>query len=620
MYKTLLFAITLLSATLVVAPGASARQVDSTLVARYQLAESYMRAAQFDRAIGLLEDLVRRSPGTMLFAERLREAYESVKRYDDALLLLDSRVGSEQAPSALLASRARLLYLKGDEEEAFATWQQAADAQPAQPGAYLSVTRSLMSLRLFGRAIHFILLARERTGSEDLFQADLAYLYGLEGRHAEAATEYVALLEQNPRQGTFIRGRLAQHAGDRSALETTTEVFERAVRDKPLDRSVRELLAWMYLEAGRFGDALDANRAIDRLDEEQGQVLFGFARLASDAAAYDVALEAYAEILDRYPDAPSAAEARAGMGVMYERRAERTLETAASDSARQAARSYFDAALDAYELFLNDYPGHPAQPDIRYSRAHILLDRYFELDRARAQLEDLVSRHVASAAASRAAFDLGRIEILSGNLDVAQLRFSRLAETLRTGELAEAARFELALIHFYRGEFDAALALTESMKDNTAADVSNDAIALKLVLMENRGPDSLDSPLRGFARVRLLDRMRLADEALVLVDSLLARTADHALIDDMQFERAGLLRQTGDPGKAAAAFAEIALAYPDSPLADRGIFAAAELYERVLGRIDDAVAAYSRLLESYPGSLLATESRSRIRLLRGDGV
>lgn len=602
------------------APDVRGQQVDSTLVARYQLAESYLRAAQFDRAIALFEDLAQRSPETVLFTERLREAYESVKRYDDAIALLDARLAGSAAPTLLLTERARLLYLRGDEDEAFSTWDRAVGAQPDQAGTYLAVMRSMMGLRLFERAAAVLELGRDRLDNTSLFQADLAYLYGLSGRHAEAAAEYAGLLAQNPGQGTFVRSRLAQHAADPAALAESIAVFERAVRDRPLDRSTREVLAWLYLETGRYADALNANRAIDRLEQEQGQVLFAFAQQASDAAAYDVALEAYREILERYPDAPSAADARGGMGAMYERRAERLLETAASDSTRALARDYLRESLATYDRFTTDYPGHPALAEIRYRRARILQDRFFDLDGAEAALEQVVARHPSSAAADRAAFDLGRLEITRGSLEGARLRFARLAERLRTGELAEASRYELALIHFYRGEFDAARALTESMKENTAADVSNDAIGMKVLLVENRGPDSLDAPLRGYARVMLLERQRHPGEALVLADSLLDVLAEHALVDDLQYRRAGLLHQVGRTDDAAAAYAELPLAHPDSPLADRALFAAAELQERVLARPDAAVQTYIRLLETYPGSLLATEARSRIRNLRGDGV
>ncbi|MCH8277277.1 MAG: hypothetical protein IIA50_07070, partial [Bacteroidetes bacterium] len=69
-----------------------AQAADSTLVARFQLAESYLRSAQFERAISILEDLTLRSPEIHVFYERLRKAYETLKTYDAALTLRDKRV------------------------------------------------------------------------------------------------------------------------------------------------------------------------------------------------------------------------------------------------------------------------------------------------------------------------------------------------------------------------------------------------------------------------------------------------------------------------------------------------------------------------------------------------
>ena len=92
-----------------------AQDVDSSGVGRFQLAESFMRAAQYERAIALLEDLYEGSPGTHVFYERLREAYESVKRYDAAISLIDKKIASETSPTIYVADKARLQFLKGDE-------------------------------------------------------------------------------------------------------------------------------------------------------------------------------------------------------------------------------------------------------------------------------------------------------------------------------------------------------------------------------------------------------------------------------------------------------------------------------------------------------------------------
>lgn len=607
----------LLVVILAAAPSgsASAQNVDSTLVMRYQLAESYLRAAQFDRAIALLEGLIERSPETYVFFDKLREAYASVKRYDEAIALVDRRIVPGEAGTPLRAEKARLQYLKGDEEAAMASWDEAIQQAPDRPGSYLVVYRSLMQMRLFEKAVEVLEYGRSTLNNDELFQTDLAYLYSLTGRHADAAREYLGVLRENERQITFVRGRLAQQIGEPAVLDASILAAEEAVRSNPLNRAFRELLGWLYLEAERYDEALDAHRAIDRLEEEQGRVLYAFAQQASDAGAYGAALEAYEEILQRYPNAPSAPEARRATGTLYERWADRSAE--AGDP---TADSLYTEAIAAYGRFIEAHPGHDLLREVHFRLGRINREILVDFDAAEASYNLILERWPSTDTAERASFELARLAVLRNRMGEAQTRYSRLADELRTGELAEASRFELALIHFYRGEFDAALGLTESMKENTSADVSNDAIALKVLLVESRGPDSLDTPLRGLASTRLLVRQQKFEEALASADEVLTAIGNHALVDELMFERAGVLVSLGQTVDAVAAYKEFPLIHPDSHLADRSLFEAARLESEVLGLDADATDTLTRLLTEYPGSLLSSEARTRIRILRGDGT
>ncbi|MFT5515744.1 MAG: tetratricopeptide (TPR) repeat protein [Rhodothermales bacterium] len=609
--RALVFAVLMGAAVL----PASAQGIDSTLVTRYQLAEAYLRAAQFDRAIALLEVLVERSPETYVFFDKLREAYSSVKRYDDAIVLVEARIAPGEAGTPLRAEKARLQYLNGQEDLALGTWDEAIKSASDRPGTYLVVYRSLMQMRLFEKASEVLEHGRLQLGDNDLFQTDLAYLYSLTGRHTDAAREYLKILEGNERQITFVRGRLSQQIDQEEVLAASIEAAEAAVVRDPLNRAFRELVGWLYLEGGRYQEALDAHRAIDRLEDEQGQVLFGFAQQASDAGAYGAALAAYEEILTRYPNAPSAPDARRATGALYERWADRSAETA-----DPAADSLYDEALTAYGRFIGAHPGHDLLPEVHFRLGRIQREIKMDLDAAESSLNLILERWANSDTAERAEFELAKLAVLRGRMGEAQTLFSRLAERLRTGELAEASRFELALIHFYRGEFDAALSLTESMKENTSADVSNDAIALKVMLVESRGPDSTDAPLRGLARARLAVRQHNYEAALQEADGILNTVGNHAILDDLMFERAAILFLLGDDVEAVSSYLEFPLIHPESHLADRSLFEAARIQAEILG--DDAAATetLTRLLTTYPGSLLASEARTRIRTLRGEGT
>lgn len=616
--RVLLLVLGLLMGIGLAAPAA-AQDIDSTHVARFQLADSYMRAGQFDRAITLLEDLLELSPQTYAFYDKLKEAYEGVKRYDDAIALVERRMGQRPDPS-LQVEKARLYYLANDEDAANEAWAAAIAMAPSNPNVYRIVYQSLYQVRLFERAIATLEEGRRAAAQPELFRRELAYLYNLTGQHEEAMEEYIGLLEENERQLGYVRSRLSRFIEQEEALNASIAAAERAVRRVPLNRAFRELTAWLYLEAELYDKALDANRAIDRLEQEEGRVLFGFAQQAADAGAYDVALDAYQEILERYPDGPIAPDALLGVGEMYTQRGERLRERALDEEGRRIEAPNYDQALATFETFLERYPTHPYYPEVLRRIGHLQQAVFFDLDAAEQTLNRVIQRYPRSQAVSEAAYDLGRIALLRGELDKARAALGRLEETLRTGELAERARYELALIHLYRGEWESAMTLAQAMQGNTSTDVANDAIELKVLLIENKGPDSLNVPLQDYAEAQLLRRQRKPLQALTVVDTLLATYGSHALADDARYLRAQMLRELGRAEEAAQAYGEIPLMHPRSFLADRSLFAMAETLAQDLGREQEAIDTYSRLLTDFPGSLLAGEARARIRLLRGDGA
>jgi len=55
-------------------------------------------------------------------------------------------------------------------------------------------------------------------------------------------------------------------------------------------------------------------------------------------------------------------------------------------------------------------------------------------------------------------------------------------------------------------------------------------------------------------------------------------------------------------------------------MSDRTLFRKAEVLQFGLQRLPDAAAAYERLLVEFPSSVLATEARQRIRVLRGEAL
>lgn len=584
---------------------AQAQTPDSLLMVRYRAAEQLLRNGQYQQALPLLESLYQEQPDVYVFYDRLKQVYENLKRYDDALRLIESRIDAQTPNPALLAEKGRLLYLKGNETAAQAAWQAAIQAAPQQSSTYRVVYQTLLELRRLDEAIRVLERAQRTLPDPSVFLLNLAHLYNLDGRYEAAMETYRQFLQQDPRRLSFVEARLEPFMHESAARRAGIAVFERAVRRDPLNTAFRQLLAWLYLRNGDYAQALDVYRALDRLEQAQGQLLLQFALQARDAGALDVARTALEDILQQAQTAVLP-EAYYELGQLYEQQANAGDTTAA----HLARRTYQD--------FLTTFPGHLLVPNALYRLARLELDMLHHLQAADSLLTALLDRYSDHEVAWQARFDQGRLALQIGDLSAARLAFLRMLEARRTGPLAEAARYQLALLDFYDGAFDAALAQLDLLAENPTSDMANDALTLRLLIQENRGPDSLDTPLRRYAHAQLLRAQHQPQAALDSLETLQQEVGTHPIADDITLLRTRLLRQLGRPNEALALLLEFPLRYPQSPLRDQSLYEAARLQEEDLHNPAAAIHTYMRLLTEFPGSPLIPEVRTRIRYLRGE--
>ena len=587
-----------------------AQQPDSTQLRRFQQANAYLQAGQSEKAIKLLEDLYAEAPQNTAFYRKLKETYESVKRYDEALRLVEKRIGTSPTVP-LLSEKARLQYQNGDRKTANKTWDRALQLAPNKAQTYQTVYQTLIDLRHFRKAIDVLQKGRSTLNRPDAFQTDLAYLYGLDGQFEKSMQEYVQLLAEAPQRVNYVQNQLRTFVEQDQGIAASIEVLRKTVQESPLNLAYRQLLAWLHMEQNDYAAAFDVYRAIDRLKEKKDRVLFSFAQNAADAQKYDVATQACEVVLNRYPESAVAPVAQKTLGDLYRQWA--TLETDTTSAAQDSAR--YDRARAAYETFLQSYPGHSDYPNGLLQLGTLQLDAYHALDEAEATLKQLVSNHSQTAAAEKGQYHLARIALFRDSLERARLLFSRLAKSAQDSDLTDRARYELARLHFYQGELDAAMARIKATSQNPSADVANDAIELKTLLQENRGPDSLDTALQTFARARLHTRQRAYGTALTQLDSLLQNHPRHPLADNARFQKGKIHLAQRDTSAALAAFRAVPDRHPRSPYADRSLFRAGRLLESS-GQPAAAVSAYNQLLTEYPKSLLAGEVRGRLRVLQ----
>ena len=101
---------------------------------------------------------------------------------------------------------------------------------------------------------------------------------------------------------------------------------------------------------------------------------------------------------------------------------------------------------------------------------------------------------------------------------------------------------------------------------------------------------------------------------------MLKRYPDHALTDEIYFQKASIYQRIGDYKDAIRELTQITENPKYDILTDDALFLLARIYEEQVKDAEKAKDLYSTLVTKFPGSLYVVEARKRFRKLRGDAV
>jgi TolA-binding protein len=207
---------------------------------------------------------------------------------------------------------------------------------------------------------------------------------------------------------------------------------------------------------------------------------------------------------------------------------------------------------------------------------------------------------------------------MTGDIWEASLRYSQVEKSFKYDAIGQEAKFRVARISYYTGDFKWAQAQLDVLKGATSKLIANDALELSLTISDALAIDTNTAPLLIYARADLLAFQNKDDLAKTTLDSINKLYPNHALADDILFKKAQLEMKHGRLNEAAALYDTIINTYSEDILADDALFKLADLNEYHFKNKDKAKELYQQLLEKYPASLYVVEARKRFRRLRGD--
>jgi len=592
-------------------------QVKDTDYAKFTLAESLERAGQYEEALKLFEELYFSEPSNTQYSNALHRVYLQLKNYAASIDLLGKRILEKPDDISLHGMLGSTYYIMGNEEKAYEVWDEALMRTPNNPMMYRIIANYAVERRAFEKAIELYERGKEISDDKVLFAYDLAQLYTLTMQFSKAAEEYCTILDKEPMQRQVIEQMILSYSGKPDALEATIPVVEDWSSRSNL--SLSYLLARLLTEAKEFEEAFEVYGDIDEEQSNLGKDLYNFAELLSREKNYLMAGRVYGEIIDLYPNSPLIPMAKLGYA--------KSIEATLIEDYRESLplwKPYFhfiqydsekiDDVLTAFNEVVEIYANTEAAFEALLRIG--LIQFYMQNDplKASKNFKIVISDGVNSKSAGDAFIELGNIALLNGNLDGAELYFSKLIEkTHNNNQLHNLAKFKLARVNLFKQNFDEANNQLAAILHNLKDDSANDAIELSLVLNTTMNDSS---NLVQFAEAEFLAEQKKFSEAANKYSLIYQNPQALVLHSLTKLRHAEMMLAEDNFDEAIKLFENIAEEEEKNIYADKALYLLGKTYHSGLGNREKALEIYEKLLIEFPNSLYIDEARNEILLIR----
>jgi tetratricopeptide (TPR) repeat protein len=482
----------------------------------------------------------------------------------------------------------------------------------AKDNKYLirTVAQYFLSNQLAEYALKSYLLGRKNEKDKNSYALELANTYRILGMNTEMLNEYLNFAAIRPNNLRYIKNILQNLLNEEDEILNFQTLLVEKIQKEPNQKIYGELLIWVNLQQNNFYGAFIQAKAIDKKINGQGRRVMDIGKIALENNSYDDAIEIYTWLADSYPNSGTYIIARRQIIKSREGKVKNTYPVETTAIRR---------LTNDYNSLIKDLGVNPQTVEAYRSKA--LLHAFYldELDSAIIILSEIIfAPRISLSLKSKSKLDLGDIYLLTGDPWEATLLYSQVEKSNKDNPIGYMAKLKNARLNYYKGNFELAKSHLDILKLATTREISNDAIALSLLIQDNTALDSSDFVMKEYASIELLLFQNKKVEAIQSFEKMLKAYPNHSLTDEIYWKMANINMQLGNFENTVLQLQAIITNYPSDILGDDAMFMLAQVHQKQLYNNEKAMEIYREFLTKYPGSVYVAEARKRYRRLRGD--
>lgn len=573
------------------------------------LAAQYYQNGEFEKAVDLYERLIKGKENNQYIYQNYLNCLVNLARFEEAEKFLKKQIKRE--PNDYRAA-VDLIWIYDKQGNPDKRDKSLAELIQSVKG-YAVADKIWPPLKLRGyntAALEVMLKARKEEKTKDLFARELMSLYGELGKDDELINEGLTWLESMPNDADLINQQFARYLDDDTKLDKLRKTVSTQLQRRPDQEELNELLMWVLVQQKRFVAAVPQFKAMDKRRKEQGQRLMELAKVCIQYGAFEEAAACFDYVKGIGASSPFYYGAIWGL---------LELRFTQITQYRQFTSQTLEQARLAYTDFLSKYSSYYETSGAERQLAYLYNFYLNKPDSAIAILQSLSNRpRLTPRIIAEIKLELADAYLMQGEVWDAELTYSQVDKEFKEDFLGREAKYRMARLFYYKGDFERAAAYLDILKTSTSQFTSNDALELNLLITDNTGLDSTEEALMRFAEADLLLYQNKIVEGWRKLDSLQQLFPGHTLTDDVLMARAKALIKQQLYDSAIVFLNQIVVMHAQDVLADNALMEMAIIYEQNLKLPKKALETYEKLILNYPGSLFSTEARKAYRRLRGD--
>ncbi|MDH3709361.1 MAG: tetratricopeptide repeat protein [Cyclobacteriaceae bacterium] len=577
---------------------------------RIGLANEYFAKGDLEKAKVLYEELSRKNRNIPQIHNRYLTVLAQLGDYDQGVSYLQKLI--HQFPAVVqYPLDLGIFYRKaGKPDQADQQIIRTLQSIKNQKYQIISAAQYLFNKQETPFALKAYQLGREAEKDPHLYALEMAEIHRRMSQKTEMVNEYLNFANSNPNNINYVKNILQNLLTDEEDLIQLEKLLYEKIQKNPNESLYASLLIWVNLQQQNFYGAFVQARALDKREKGGGTRVLEIGKIALDNNDYKNAIKVFTHVAKNTKT-----------GVNYEL-AKRFLVK----SREELVKNTFPVDLEEIRHLIKDYDEiiveiGKNERTLEAMRSQALLYAFYldRRDSAISILQNIVSTPgIKSSLQNQAKLDLGDIYLLNQEHWESTLLYSQVEKAQKDQPLGYEAKLRNAKLSYFKGDFELAQGHLDILKLATSREISNNAMALSLLIQDNTVFDTTDLAMQAYADVELTLFQNRRQEALLKLNHLLESYPGHSLTDEILWLQSNIYLELGNFDKALELLNDVVTGYQYDILSDDAYFLMGTIYEDQLQNAQKAMEIYQDFLTKFPGSIYSAEARKRFRSLRGD--